>query len=121
MRDYKEVFLVLLSAIALAIRSVVFARIIVLYIVILCFLWGRKEKSFFNPYYLFAVTPLSLLIYVNVSSRIMLDLTFDTWGIAIINMVAFILAVRHTSDFKSVRSCKGPSDNNLVALPHMNI
>lgn len=114
MRDYKEVLLIILSAIALIIKSVPFARIVVLYIFILCFLWGRKEKSFLNPFFLFAVTPLSLLIYVNVGNKFMLDLSFDTWGIAIINMVAFILAIKHTSDYKSVRFCKGPSDNKLV-------
>ena len=114
MKDNKEVYLVLLSVFALLIRSILFARIVVLYIIVLCFIWGRKEKSFVNPYFLFAATPLSLFIYVNVSNQYMLDLTFETWGIAIINMVAFVLALRHTSDFRLEKSCKGPSDNKLL-------
>ena len=114
MKKTSDIILVVLSLLAIMIGSLVFDRIVVGYIFVICLIWGYKEKSFFNPYYLFAITPLSLLLYVNLSSNYMLELTARTWGLAILNMTAFLLAVRNTLFFNAWNTCKGPNDNKLL-------
>ena len=59
----------------------------------LCLYAGHKEEQLLNPYYLFAITPFSLLIYKNISNSYMQDLKITTWVIAIINIAAFIFAM----------------------------
>lgn len=102
------------SIIAIISHSTFLDRIAVLLIFILCIIWGRREKTMFNPYYLFAFTPLSLLIYFNVSDNYMVTLTSKTWTLAIINFLAFIFAIRLTGEYKSVKNCTGPANNQLV-------
>ena len=107
-------FVILASLVVVLSGSILVCRIFVAFLMGLCILLGSKESSFLNPYYLFSVTPLSLLIYSNVSGNFMLELTSKTWGLAIINFVAFILSVYYTRDYRQFRRCTGPSDKKLV-------
>ncbi len=107
-------FVILASLLVVLSGSVLACRIFVAFLFGLCIVLGSKEPSFLNPFYLFSVTPLSLLIYVDISRNFMMELTSRTWGLAIINIVAFILAVYYTSDFRHLNNCKGPSDKKLV-------
>ena len=107
-------FSLLVSIVAIASRNVVVCRICVLFILGLCIYLGRREPKFFNPFYLFALTPFSLLIYTNLSNSIMMDLTHDTWVIAIINMLAFIVAVYYSIiHTKDGRMHEGQTAENL--------
>lgn len=107
-------FSLLVSIVAIASRNVVVCRICVLLILGLCIYLGRREPKFFNPFYLFALTPFSLLIYTNLSDSIMMDLSHDTWIIAIINMFAFIVAVYYSIiHTKDGRMHEGQTPDNL--------
>ena len=68
-------------------KIIVFAQLIALLFL------GSKEKAFINPYYLFVLTPFSLLIYVNVIDNYLLDLTHNTYLLANINIMAFTIAL----------------------------
>lgn len=88
--------LVVASVIAsLLSQSISMCRMTVLIILIMCIIQGKKETSFFNPYYLFIITPFSLLIYKPLTNSFMMELSVDTWIIIIINMIAFIYGVRY--------------------------
>ena len=107
-------FSLLVSIVAIASRNVVVCRICVLLILGLCIYLGRREPKFFNPFFLFALTPFSLLIYTNLSDSIMMDLNHDTWVIAIINMFAFIVAVYYSIiHTKDGRMHEGQTADNL--------
>lgn len=107
-------FSVFVSIVAIASRSIVVCRVCVFFIFGLCFYLGRREPKFFNPFYLFALTPFSLLIYTNLSNSIMMDLNHDTWVIAIINMFAFIAAVYYSIiHTKDGRVHDGQTEDNL--------
>lgn len=88
--------------ICIILESILVDKISVLIVFISLLLLGAKEKTFINPYNLFALTPLSLLLYFNISDAYMLDLTHKTYLLAIINMIPFILALSLTpaSSFK---------------------
>ena len=62
----------------------------------LCLYSGRKENKILNPYYLFAITPFTLLIYKNVSDNYMQDLEPQTWLIALLNITVFVLSMLMT-------------------------
>lgn len=59
-----------------------------------CIYMGRKETYILNPFWLFSITPLSLLLYNDNVSRIYLQkLTSKTWGLAILNIIAFSMTL----------------------------
>lgn len=87
------VFLTLLVVFAVFIESIIFDKFTVLTILISLIFLGLKEDTFMNPYYFFALTPLSLLSYYNVIDFYMLDLTHNTYLLAIINILAFMYAL----------------------------
>lgn len=59
-----------------------------------CIYMGRKETFVLNPFWLFSITPLSLLLYNDNVSRIYLQkLTSKTWGLAIFNIIAFSMTL----------------------------
>lgn len=59
-----------------------------------CIYMGRKETFILNPFWLFSITPLSLLLYNDNVSRIYLQkLTSKTWGLAILNIIAFSMTL----------------------------
>lgn len=107
------IMIILLMLLGIIIQSEFSCRISVLFILILCIIRGKQEKYFLNPYYLFAITPFSLLIYRNISNY-HLDLTIETWILAIINMVAFLLALEFTSEYRKLQKCIGAGDNRIL-------
>ena len=59
-----------------------------------CIYMGRKETFILNPFWLFSITPLSLLLYNDNVSRIYLQkLISKTWGLAILNIIAFSMTL----------------------------
>lgn len=105
---------IILTAITIFLHSIVLDRICVLILFVLCILFGREEKKIINPFYLFALTPLSLLVYTNIGGRYMMDLTHDTWILAIINILTFILSVKFSKPFKKISNCIGVSKNSIL-------
>lgn len=69
-------------------------------ILIMCILIGRKEKYISNPYFLFILCPISLLVYMNLGSAYMVDLTVSTINLGNINMLTFISTLYYTPDIK---------------------
>lgn len=78
---------------ALLADSISVDKIALAIIVIALILLGAKEKTFLNPYYFFVITPFSLLIYFNVIDFYLLDLTHETYLLAIINIFAFMFGI----------------------------
>lgn len=97
--------------IGIAFNSTEICRLCVLLLLVLCILRGMKEKCFLNPYYMFALVPFSLLIYNNISNY-HVELTVNTWLIAIINIAAFIIAMDFTPIYKHLKRCKGAGEGN---------
>ena len=70
------------------------SRFIVVCIFIWCVYRGLHEDYYINPYILFSLTPLSLMIYSDqVSSYFLRLLDQKTWIIAIVNMLVFLIAM----------------------------
>jgi oligosaccharide repeat unit polymerase len=105
--------LVTLSAIS---ESILIDRICIALLFAFCLILGSKERYYLNPYFLFSITPLSLLLYINIADVYMLDLTHKTWLLAIINISAFILAIYYTPKYKSIKRCKGVGDGNRLIV-----
>lgn len=103
-KSYFSLLFILCIACALT-SSVLLDRICVLYITIMCAILGTREKYFINPYYLFLLTPVSLLIYFNIGDMYMSDISHKTWLIGIINMTAFIWALYRTSPHRKMSNC----------------
>ena len=107
------IMIILMMLLGIFIQSEFSCRISVLFILILCIIRGKQEKYYLNPYYLFAITPFSLLIYRNISNY-HVDLTIETWILAIINMAAFLLALEFTSEYRKLRKCIGAGDGKIL-------
>lgn len=71
-------------------------RLIVCFLFVYCVYRGLNEEFISNPYLLFSITPLSLLLYSEkMSSYYFEKLEYKTWILAIINILAFILALNY--------------------------
>ena len=91
------------------------SRFIVVCIFIWCIYRGLHEDYYINPYILFSLTPLSLMIYSDqVSSYFLRPLEQRTWIVAIINMLAFIIAMTQANR-------KPVSEENLYKLSFMSV
>lgn len=108
--------LVLMAIVSTFVGSIVVDRIVVLFILLSCAILGSRENSFVNPFNLFLLTPISLLIYFNFGDMYMVNLTHSTWLLGIINMVAFLAALVHTKPYKKWNNCVGPSNNSNLIL-----
>lgn len=107
--------LLFIDFIALIIGSFILYRACVFYIFLYCVYLGLQEKKWVNPYLLFSLTPLTLLIYFNISEYYMLSLSHNTWVLAIINFTAFIFALKFTPAFHRIKNCVSIKGNkNLV-------
>lgn len=74
-------------------------RYLVSFIFSYCIYKGSEEKTLLNPYILFAITPLSLMIYSHkVSEYFLVELRADTWMLASFNMIFFLLGVNLISN-----------------------
>lgn len=102
-----KVLLILLifSILSLFIPSVTLYRATVFIAVISCVVLGSKQYNIINPYYLFAITPVSLLLYFDLGGAYMLELSDKTWRLAIINISAFIFALHYTPSFTKYSNC----------------
>ena len=96
-----NIILIIVFIISLIFKSIFVDKIMVLVIIVLLIYLGSKEEKIINPYYLFALTPISLLLYFNVSDYYMLDLTHETYLLSILNIITFILVFSSTSVSKS--------------------
>lgn len=97
----KYVFLLLLAVfMSFVAGTAMIDRVSVLLILYICIRLGMKEESPVNPYYLFAITPISLLIYINIGDAYMANLTHNTWLLGIMNMAAFVIALVLTRPVK---------------------
>ena len=69
-------------------------KIFLLSLLVYCLYRGKVEGNWTNPYYLFALTPISLLIYsAEISTEYMVPLKEGTIFIASINMATFLIAL----------------------------
>lgn len=113
-KTFITAMLVLLTAIiGVIFNSPIVCRACVLLLFIICILRGMREKYFLNPYYLFALVPFTLLIYANISNY-HLDLTVNTWLIAIINIAAFVTALDFTPEYRHFGKCKGVGEGRQL-------
>lgn len=75
-------------------KNEVIWRCLISFVFSYCIYKGIEEKRLVNPYLLFLLTPLSLMIYSkNVSEYFLLELRSDIWFLAIINMIAFLVGI----------------------------
>lgn len=84
-------------------QSVLFDRIVVLLVFFYCLYLGSKEKYIVNPFYLFSLTPFSLLIYFSTGENYMTELKHETYLLAVINMIVFVFALNNRKDTKDTR------------------
>lgn len=106
-------FVLLTAIIGVVFNSPIVCRACVLLLFVICILRGMREKYFLNPYYMFALVPFTLLIYANISNY-HVDLSVNTWLIAIINIAAFVISVDFTHDYKRYEKCKGVGDEGRL-------
>lgn len=106
-------FVLLTAIIGVIFNSPIVCRACVLLLFVICILRGMREKYFLNPYYMFALVPFTLLIYANISNY-HLDLTVNTWLIAIINIAAFVTALDFTPEYKHLERCKGVGEGRQL-------
>lgn len=76
--------------------SIAIFKIAALLILIYCIAEGLKQKYIVNPYYLLILTPISLLIYLNIGDAFFVDLTRDTWLLIICNIDALLIGLTYT-------------------------
>ena len=65
-------------------------------ILVYCILEGSQQKYIINPYYLLIITPISLLMYLNIGNAFFLNLTSDTWLLIICNIDALLIGLAYT-------------------------
>ncbi len=107
-----------LCLIGVSFNSIIACRIVVLMLTLICIVKGKEEKKLINPYYLFALTPISLMIYKNISPVFMEDLSVSTWMLAILNIGAFICALSLGPEYKKTK-LKYDIDDRSVCGKHI--
>lgn len=113
-RSFILIFILIASALFGAATNIdLFLRISISILIVACIIRGIQEKNVINPYFLFALTPFSLLIYRNISNY-HLNLTTSVWVLALINMSAFIIALEVTPDYKKTYNCVGAGEGNVL-------
>ena len=106
--------LVFLSLLSVLFDNLILDRVVVGSIFVVCIIMGAREKSFVNPYLLFSLTPLSLVVYFPVSPVYMMEIKPEIWTLAIINMIGFLTAITLVKYRKNKISCIGIPRNKLV-------
>lgn len=92
------------------------SRITTILILCLCLSVGRLDNVLFNPMLLFSITPLSLLIYVNLGDAYMVDLKNTTWLLAIMNMYVFIIVYFFTTSASKSEYSTDQFDNQSLQI-----
>lgn len=87
----------------------------------LCFIYllykGMKEKNILNPYFLFSITPLSILLYSeNISKIYLTKLDYYTWIVAIAGIISFIFSLRIFINKSEFIDSKNISESNPEKL-----
>ena len=118
---FKVVNALILLCILLSLMSgsVFLCRISVFLILLLCLIVGSFERYIVNPINIFVLTPFSLLIYVNIGDAYMVNIKYQTWMIAIINMYAFIIAFIKSPVYTNINFCIG--NPNIKSLQYQSI
>lgn len=97
MIERKKLILIVITVIAIVLcflyESTLLYWCTVALLFMACLVLGKREKRIMNPFFLFSITPFTLLIYKNISNVYMMDLESDTWRIAIINIAAFVFVM----------------------------
>lgn len=106
MRKYLFLLLIVVAIVYLS-GNIFIGKLCVAAVFSLCVYYGLKEKSFVNPYFLFSVAPLSLLVYFNLGNFYMVDITSKTIVLGLINMMAFLFALYETKPFSHTSNCIG--------------
>lgn len=71
-------------------------RLIVCFLFVYCVYHGLNEEFISNPYLVFSITPLSLLMYSEKISPYYLEkLEYTTWILAIVNILAFVMSLNY--------------------------
>lgn len=81
-----------------------------------CIILGLRQNNMINPYVLFSITPLSLLLYKNLGGIYMLDLSDKVWRLAIINIFAFIFTIFFTPSYKRYSNCIGLNRTSILII-----
>lgn len=113
-------FALLLTVFCLFANSMELCRFTVLILVMTCLGLGIQEDKIVNPYYLFLLTPLTLLMYVDLGGTYFITLNAKTWNLAIMNILAFIVALKYTPDVNSNATRNGEMKGKKV-YKHMFI
>lgn len=113
-------FALLLTVFCLLANSMELCRFTVLILVMTCLGLGIQEDKIVNPYYLFLLTPLTLLMYVDLGGSYFITLNAKTWNLAIMNILAFIVALKYTPDVNSDATRNGEMKGKKV-YKHMFI
>lgn len=93
----------------------IFLRYVVGFIAVWAIYRGSKEEFIANPYYLFSLTPITLLIYTEkVSNYYLKELTPATWILAIINFFAFLIALSSTKPYRKDTTSKETSNGSQM-------
>lgn len=90
-----------LAVLCLIANSMELCRVTALVLVLICLGLGVQEDHIVNPYYLFILTPLTLLSYIDLGGSYFITLDVKTWNLAIINIYAFIFALKYTPEFRA--------------------
>lgn len=109
-------FIVVLLGVSLFTNSILLCRVVALCLMLICYLMGRNERFIVNPMLLFTITPLSLLIYMNLGDMYMVNLEYETWFLALMNMYVFVLAYKYTPSFKNKYYCTGNTNIHSLQL-----
>lgn len=73
---------------------IMFQRVILSIICIICIAKGVKENFVLNPFFCFLITPISLMIYSSsASSRFLVDLSPEVYVIGVCSCIAFIAGI----------------------------
>lgn len=96
-----------------------FMRMVACFVFTYCVYCGLKEEFMINPYSVFSITPLSLLLYSEkISTYYLQKLSNSTWLLAIMNIVAFIFAFNCTNNkWKFKMGNWRPRKNKIVYRP----
>lgn len=96
-------------------------RFVAILVFVYCIYKGTREDFFINPYFLFSLTPISLLLYSEkFSPWYLVKLDDRTWVLALINMIAFLFALNHTSEKWKIRIGHWIPNNSGNVLGKLN-
>lgn len=121
MNSKNQIFIIALITILFLIISDVNPSIIVYRVlagiaVLYCVKKGLEESVIVNPYYLFAITPLSLLLYNESFAPTYLDeLSASTWFLALYNIVGFLIGYSFIS-LKNRRTVRDISSDDVRTM-----